>query len=100
MSVFFKKNVGNVWTLIEVSDAEVAAIEKSNFQANVRIAANVARYLPSLLQKQLGAESKDKFDPEVVKALIPVFVDKMTTPIRYAIENYVDSNLAKETTKS
>ena len=98
MSVFVRRCIGKDWKTIEVTDVEVAAVEKTNFQANVKIAQNVAQYLPTLLKKGLPAHFN--LSEDVVKALIPVFVEKMATPLHFSIENYVDATLAKDTVNS
>ena len=92
MSVFVNRNIENRWTKVEVTDAELAAIEKANFKANTKIAVNVMTYFPSLIEK---ASPGAKFDPTVVAALIPVMVGSMMMPMHWAIENYVDGELAK-----
>lgn len=91
MSVFVNRNINGKWQKIEVSDTEVAAIEKTHFLKNVDIAKKIVDHLP----KKLSGT-----DPLVINALIPVLVEKMASPLYYAIENFVDSKLTKETVDS
>lgn len=96
MSVFVNRNIKGKWIKIEVTDDEVALVEKTNFKKNVAMAARVVKYFPGLLSKQLGEDGKGvSVDKAVMDALIPVFTDKMTTPLHFAIENFVDEKLSK-----
>ena len=91
MSVFVNRNINGKWNKVEVSDDEIMVVEKALVKKNAEIAAKTIQYLPGLIQKNLP--EGHRVDSATIQTLIPIFVDRMTTPLHYAIENFVDQKL-------
>ena len=95
MSVYVNRNVKNRWEKIEVTDAEIADITKRNFVANMNIAidcvANVRKAMPA--SKRLEGQN---LSAELIDGVALALIEKMTKPLHYDVENYVDEKLAKE----
>lgn len=96
MSVYLRKMVGTRWKTIQVSDEEVENITKDYFRKNLvlmeRCILNVnlmCEKSEKLKSAQLTHEMRDKMAISLM--------DKMVSPLHYAIENYVEDNLSKET---
>ena len=96
MSVFVNRNIDGKWKKIEVTDAEVIAVEKALVKRNAEIAAKTIQYVPGLIQKNLPEGFK--VDPSILQAILPIFVDRLTSPLHFAIENFVDQKLHTDAT--
>ena len=89
MSVFANRNINGKWVKVEVTDPEIIEIEKNNFKKNIEVAKKCLKHVPSQL-KDLNLV------PTIMERIIPIFIEKMSTPLHYAIENYVDEKLSKD----
>ena len=95
MPVYFRKMVGTRWKTIEVTDAEIETVTREYFLSNLglmeRCLLNVSKMVEKsekLKSLQLSTETRDK--------LAISLIDKMVTPLHFAIENYVENKLLKD----
>lgn len=95
MGVYILRNIKNRWERIEVTNDEVAEITKNNFLSNMAIVIRCIKNVPKILASSKELEGTEITKPMIENA-INVLSEKMTKPLHYDIENYVDDQLAKK----
>lgn len=87
--VFINRNIDGKWQKVEITSSEVRGLTSKCYSQNLRL---VKRCLESF-DKLDFLKSRDQ---ELKNSLLCLLVEKMTTPLHYFIENYVDDKLKKE----
>jgi hypothetical protein len=96
MARFVNRNVRNKWEKICVDDPELVEITKKNFLANMSMVIKCIKNVPKILKTSKELEGVEVTQPMIENA-IAVLSDRMTTPLIYDVETYVDEMLAKKT---
>ena len=96
MPAYVNRNVRGKWERIEILDLEIAEVAKHNFIANMKTVIQCIKSIPKLLASSKELEGVTVTQPMIENA-IKVVSDKMTTPLYFSVEAYVDEQLAKKT---
>lgn len=85
MPIYVRRNIKNKWVTIEVSDEEIEKLKEHNLQHNLKMLDYVIKNTQDYFANNPLIGSSDSF--------ISILVDRLTTPLHYMIENYVDHKL-------
>jgi hypothetical protein len=94
MSTYVNRNVRGRWEKVEVTDAEVAEVTKRNFIANMNTAIECIINVRKSIQSSSRLKDEQITVPlDTQEQIALALIEKMTKPLHYDIENYVDEKL-------
>jgi len=95
MSVYLRKMVGTRWKTIEVNDEDVEKITVEYFKKNMALMERCVLNTNLLLNKSEKLKAL-QLSPEMRDKMALALMDKMISPLHYAIENSVEESIAKD----
>jgi hypothetical protein len=94
-NIYFRKMVGNRWKTLEVSPEEIESVIKHYFIDNLMLMERCFLNTEIFLNKSEKLQGKN-ITPGMKEKMALLLMEKMITPLHFAIENYVEEGISKD----